>query len=150
MTVPASGQLSLGKIGKEIRSTGTSNNYDNGPYTSGGTSINVAENGGYGAVNEWANPAPASTNPATMSEWYNYDHLTSSSDVRLKCNILFLGTSKSGIPIYEFSYINETIRWIGTMAQDLLRIGRKDAVTVMDNGYYGVYYDKIDIDNKIV
>ena len=34
------------------------------------------------------------------------------------------------------------------MAQDLLRMGRTDAVTVMDNGYYGVYYDKIDIEFK--
>ena len=149
MTVPASGELSLGKIGKEIRATGTSNNYDNGPYT-GQTGLNAAEDGTYGGVNAYANPKPSSNNPATMTEWYGYNHLTSTSDVRLKCNILFLGTSKSGIPIYEFSYINETIRWIGTMAQDLLRIGRKDAVTVMDNGYYGVYYDKIDIDNKIV
>tara|TARA_R110001592_G_scaffold191311_3_gene437472 strand:+ start:641 stop:1093 length:453 start_codon:yes stop_codon:yes gene_type:complete len=150
MTVPASGELSLGKIGKEIRSNQPNNNYNNGPYTANQTALNIAENGGYGAVNSFANPKPSSNNPATMTEWYGYNHLTSTSDVRLKCNILFLGTSKSGIPIYEFSYINETIRWIGTMAQDLLRIGRKDAVTVMDNGYYGVYYDKIDIDNKIV
>jgi hypothetical protein len=31
------------------------------------------------------------------------------------------------------------------MAQDLLNMGREDAVTVMDNGYYAVYYDMIDV-----
>ena len=70
------------------------------------------------------------------------------SDTRLKENIIYQGTSNSGIPIYIFNYIGETIRYIGTMAQDLLRLGRADAVTVMDSGYYGVYYDKIDVDMK--
>ena len=32
------------------------------------------------------------------------------------------------------------------MAQDLLNLGRKDAVKMMDNGYYGVDYNKIDVD----
>ena len=137
MTVPSSGELSLGKIRKEMGATSNANDYNNGPSTAE-TGLDEMENGGYGAVNIYANPKPNSANPAKMSEWYGYDHLTTSSDIRLKCNILFLGTSNSGIPIYEFSYINETIRWIGTMAQDLLRMGRKDAVTVMDNGYYGV------------
>ena len=34
------------------------------------------------------------------------------------------------------------------MAQDLLRLGRGDAVSVMNNGYFGVNYSKIDIDFK--
>ena len=64
-------------------------------------------------------------------------------------DILFLkiiGTSISGIPIYVFSYIGEAVRYIGTMAQDLLKLGRTDAVTVADNGYYAVDYSKIDIE----
>ena len=32
------------------------------------------------------------------------------------------------------------------MAQDLLELGRTDAVCVMENGYYGVNYDVIDVD----
>ena len=31
------------------------------------------------------------------------------------------------------------------MAQDLLELGKEDAVAIMDNGYYGVYYDMIDV-----
>jgi len=68
------------------------------------------------------------------------------SDVRIKENINKTGISKSGIPIYTFNYIGEDQLWSGTMAQDLLNIGREDAVTTMDNGYYGVYYDMIDVD----
>jgi len=67
------------------------------------------------------------------------------SDIRLKENITRTGISKSGIPIYTFNYKNDDQLWSGTMAQDLLELGREDAVTTMDNGYYGVYYDVIDV-----
>ena len=68
------------------------------------------------------------------------------SDIRLKENINKTGVSDSGIPIYTFNYKGKNKLWSGAMAQDLLSIGRKDAVTIMDNGYYGVYYDMIDVD----
>jgi len=28
-------------------------------------------------------------------------------------------------------------------------MGKKEAVTVMDSGYYGVYYDMIDVDMEL-
>ena len=62
------------------------------------------------------------------------------SDIRLKENIIYIGVSQSGIPIYIFSYIGCAIRYIGTMAQDLLRLGRNDAVSISNDGYYKVYY----------
>jgi|TARA_R110002012_G_scaffold7045_2_gene33367 hypothetical protein len=68
------------------------------------------------------------------------------SDIRLKENITKTGVSKSGIPIYTFNYKGEDQLWSGTMAQDLLEMGKNDAVAVMDNGYYGVYYRMIDVD----
>ena len=68
------------------------------------------------------------------------------SDIRLKENINLVGYSNSNIPIYEFDYIGKIGRYIGTMAQDLQEMGRDDAVTIMANGYYGVHYDKTDID----
>ena len=67
------------------------------------------------------------------------------SDVRLKENVTRTGTSRSGIPIYNFNYIGSKRKYSGTTAQDLLKLGRKDAVGIMDNGYYGVNYDKIDV-----
>jgi len=71
------------------------------------------------------------------------------SDIRLKENITKTGVSKSGIPIYTFNYKNENEVWSGTMAQDLIEMGRKDAVTIADNGYYAVYYDMIDVDMEL-
>ena len=71
------------------------------------------------------------------------------SDIRLKENINKTGVSKSGIPIYTFSYKNDDQVWSGTMAQDLLKIGRDDAVLLMGNGYYAVDYNAIDVDMEI-
>jgi hypothetical protein len=68
------------------------------------------------------------------------------SDIRLKENIIHTNTSESGIPIYMFNYKGGDRLWSGTMAQDLLNLGREDAVEIMDNGYYGVDYSKIDVD----
>ena len=68
------------------------------------------------------------------------------SDIRLKENITKTGVSESGIPVYTFNYKGNKTLWSGTMAQDLLSIGRSDAVTTMNNGYYGVYYDMLDVD----
>ena len=68
------------------------------------------------------------------------------SDIRLKENITRTGISNSGIPIYTFNYKNDSQLWSGAMAQDLIELGRGDAVATMDNGYYGVYYDMIDVD----
>jgi hypothetical protein len=71
------------------------------------------------------------------------------SDRRLKRNIVFRTYSKSGIPIYEFEYINKSNgegRYVGTMAQDLIKLGREDAVLMSeDKSYYLVDYSKIDI-----
>ena len=71
------------------------------------------------------------------------------SDIRLKENITKTGVSKSGIPIYTFNYKGKDQLWSGAMAQDLLSMGKKEAVTVMDSGYYGVYYDMIDVDMEL-
>ena len=71
------------------------------------------------------------------------------SDIRLKENIIRTGTSPSGIPIYTFNYKNTDEVWSGTMAQDLIAMGRKDAVGIMDNGYYGVDYNIIDVNMEL-
>ena len=67
------------------------------------------------------------------------------SDIRLKENITKTGVSKSGIPIYTFNYKNDNTSWSGTMAQDLLNMGYEEAVITMDNGYYAVNYNMIDV-----
>jgi hypothetical protein len=70
------------------------------------------------------------------------------SDRRLKRNIVFRTYSKSGIPIYEFEYINKLDgegRYIGTMAQDLIKLGKSEAVITDKEGFYLVDYNKVDV-----
>ena len=54
------------------------------------------------------------------------------SDVLLKRNVVYLGLSRTGVPVYSFTYINDLSNQlqIGTMAQDLLQLGRQDDVFV--------------------
>ena len=71
------------------------------------------------------------------------------SDERLKENIIKIKHSDSGLPIYKFNYKGNSKVWSGTMAQDLIKLGREDAVSLED-GYYKVDYNLIDIDMKEV
>ena len=74
------------------------------------------------------------------------------SDDRLKYNITRVGNSTKGIPIYTFKYRHEGEHgptYMGTSAQDLLEIGRKDAVgTTEDGGFYYVDYSKLDVNHE--
>lgn len=71
------------------------------------------------------------------------------SDIRLKENIEEVGVSPKGYKIYEFNYINKPTRYRGAMAQDVVKINPM-AVDIMDNGYLGVYYNKIDVNMEVV
>ena len=63
------------------------------------------------------------------------------SDYRLKENIKHVGNEK-GYNLYHYNYIGNPTRFKGVMAQEVMKV-TPEAVTVMDNGYYGVYYDKL-------
>lgn len=66
------------------------------------------------------------------------------SDERLKENIVKLGHTFDDIPIYKFNYIGDDTLHVGTMAQDLLKMGREDAVGMRD-GFYTVDYNSINV-----
>jgi hypothetical protein len=69
------------------------------------------------------------------------------SERRLKYNIEFIGDSPMGIPMYHFNYKDESYgkgRFIGTMVDDLERLGFEDSV-FEQNGEIWVNYDKIDV-----
>ena len=72
------------------------------------------------------------------------------SDSRLKRDIARTGTSPSGIPTYRFRYRADGARgplYSGAMAQDLLAMGRGDAVHVdRATGLYAVDYGALDVD----
>jgi len=80
--------------------------------------------------------------------------LSAGSDDRLKYDITRVGTSPSGIPKYTFKYRADGKhgpKYIGTSAQDLLAMGREDAVGQKEkDGFYYVDYSKLDVDMEVV
>ena len=76
------------------------------------------------------------------------------SDDRLKYDITRIGTSPSGIPKYTFKYRMDGKhgpKYMGTSAQDLIAMGREDAVGQTEkDGFYAVDYSKLDITMEVV
>ena len=72
------------------------------------------------------------------------------SDDRLKSTYNRVGTSPSGVPVYTFRYKHEGDHgpwYTGTSAQDLLEMGRDDAVVQKEkDGFYYVDYSKLDVE----
>lgn len=69
------------------------------------------------------------------------------SERRLKYNIEFIGDSPMGIPMYHFNYKDELHgkgRFVGTMADDLQRLGFGDSLFEL-NGEIWVDYHKLDV-----
>lgn len=63
MTLPSSGQLSMSQINTEL-----------GRGCCPQISLDTAENGGYVTINTFSTFRPSAANPATISEWYRYNH----------------------------------------------------------------------------
>ena len=76
--------------------------------------------------------------------------MASSSDDRLKRSYNRVGTSPSGVPVYTFNYIKDGDHgptYMGTSAQDLIAMGRSDAVLQKEkDGFYYVDYSKLDVE----
>jgi hypothetical protein len=153
MACPSSGtQLILSKIYNELvdndYSSGTSHTNTNMSLTNMSTGGNPPNE----PINTANNPSsnrPNGSAPHEMSEFYDYDHDAVKSDIRSKDIIETIGYSELNIPIYIFNYKdNKNKKYSGTTAQDLLKLGFKDSVTIADDGYYRVDYDKIDVDFK--
>jgi hypothetical protein len=63
MAISASGPVSASTINSELARANSST-----------LSIDAAENGSYGAINQNSTNRPSSSNPASYSEWRGYDH----------------------------------------------------------------------------
>lgn len=61
------------------------------------------------------------------------------SDRRLKTDIVAIGTTPGGLPLYQFRYRGDDAVYVGVMAQDVLTY-MPAAVAVMPSGYLGVNY----------
>jgi hypothetical protein len=71
------------------------------------------------------------------------------SDINLKKNIKFIGTSPSGIKIYQFEYKNPVKHgkgvYVGTIAQELFNTKWERAVNKNKNGELCIDYSQIDV-----
>ena len=67
------------------------------------------------------------------------------SDRRLKIDIEWIKESPAGINIYQFRYAGGGPLYQGVVAQELLDT-HPEAVVMMPGGYYGVLYERIDVD----
>ena len=76
-------------------------------------------------------------------------YIIAASDRSLKENIKKLGDSPSGIGIYKFNYIGNAKKYIGAMADDVMKVV-PEAVSTMANGFLGVNYNLIDVQFKEV
>lgn len=63
MTLVSSGTIRMSDINTELGRSSTAT-----------ISLDTAENGGYATINTNSASRPSSTNPASMSEWYGYNH----------------------------------------------------------------------------
>jgi hypothetical protein len=72
MALPSSGTISMSQINTELARSSTAN-----------ISLDTAENGGYGAINQNSSSRPSANNPAAMSEWYSYNHTAADPDFLL-------------------------------------------------------------------
>jgi len=77
MTMPASGAISMSQINTELGRASTTS-----------ISLDTAENGGYGAINQASGSKPSASNPAALSEWYSYNH-NASSQINVSYDITF-------------------------------------------------------------
>jgi formylglycine-generating enzyme required for sulfatase activity len=71
------------------------------------------------------------------------------SDSRLKTDIVRVGETESGLPLYTFRYLGGTTIYRGVMAQDVLTF-MPEAVVLMPNGYWAVNYDMLGLAMEIV
>jgi hypothetical protein len=66
MALQGSGSISMSQINSELQRSSTAT-----------ISLDAAENGSYATINTCSSSRPSSGNPASMSEWYSYNHTAS-------------------------------------------------------------------------
>lgn len=71
------------------------------------------------------------------------------SDLRLKADLVRVGTAANGLPLYEFRYLGGDTRYRGVMAQDVLLL-MPEAVVIRPNGYMAVRYDLLGLEMSAV
>jgi hypothetical protein len=139
MTLPAAyATISMGDINVELGRSRTST-----------ISLDSAENGSYATINANSASKPSSTNPASMSEWYGYNHNAAGATVTITAYITFAPTggsctiNKNGIRQIRttsgtiFSFSAAAGDEISTTIVSPIGMGRTAIIDVYNNGYVG-------------
>ena len=88
----------------------------------------------------------------TFSSFLNFGlsvaGIIASSDVKVKENIKYVGSSPQGHNIWEFNYVGYKQRYRGAMAQEVAKINPMAVGIAEDSAgkYLTVDYSKIDVD----
>tara|TARA_B110000503_G_scaffold4030_1_gene5327 strand:+ start:1579 stop:2115 length:537 start_codon:yes stop_codon:yes gene_type:complete len=123
MTLVRSGQLGLGDINVELGRSRTAQ-----------ISLDTAENGGYGAINQNSKSRPSSTNPAAVSEWYNYNHTFVPAPVTSDIPWEYINDASTTIPFRI--YVNGTAianTTLSAVGESPAAFGATVSIEVYDN-----------------
>lgn len=71
------------------------------------------------------------------------------SDATLKTDVVHVGTTVHGLPLYQYRYVFGTQRYEGVMAQDVQQV-RPDAVHRLATGHLAVDYRALGIETRAV
>ena len=71
------------------------------------------------------------------------------SDMRLKEDVVRVGTATNGLPLYHYRYIGQSQVYEGVMAQDVFALD-PEAITTHTSGYMLVDYAKLGLSLKLV
>jgi len=85
----------------------------------------------------------AAASSSGSSEPTNGTYVGNASDIRLKQDIVPVGETPSGLTLYEFSYLGQSDRFVGVMAQEVLS-HTPSAVMRHPTGVLMVDYGQID------
>jgi hypothetical protein len=85
---------------------------------------------------------PVTPNGGNIVVTWNASGIFTISDKRLKADIVQVGKLADDLPIYEYRYLEGSVRHRGIMAQDAERVA-PGAVHTFDSGYKAVAYDRV-------
>ena len=88
-----------------------------------------------------------SAGSSAQGGWEKYQYYKGkNSSILLKENIVKVREAASGLGVYLFNYIGDSKRYMGAIAEEVLKI--KPEAVGFKNGYLAVDYDLIDVDFK--
>lgn len=93
--------------------------------------------------------AVASNDDSSSSGGSSGGSVGNASDLRIKSDIIRIGETSTGLPLYQFRYLDTDPVFEGVMAQDVLA-KFPEAVVTLPGGYMAVDYDMLGLEMKRV